>query len=75
MADNEYSDWNKYYDIKDERGKPYDVFVSPDKHKVSVFSQEGKNERQDVSGNAVDLLIRGECEYPLDVDEWDIWLQ
>lgn len=39
------------------------------------FSSEGQNCNVEVSGNALWMLKNGDCEYPLDVDEWDEWLK
>ena len=57
----------------DKRGKEYELEINED-GTVNIFSEEGQNCNVEVSGNALWMLKNGDCEYPLDVDEWDEWL-
>ena len=58
----------------DKRGKEYELEINED-GTVNIFSEEGQNCNVEVSGNALQMLKNGDCEYPLDVDEWDEWLE
>lgn len=58
----------------DRRGKEYDLEIN-ENGTVNIFSSEGFNLNVEISGNALHMLEHGECEYPLDVDEWDEWMK
>lgn len=62
------------YECTDKRGVEYELQINED-GTVSIYSAEGQNCDVEVSGNALNMLKTGDCEYPLDVDEWDEWLQ
>ena len=60
--------------VIDKRGHEYELEINED-GTVNIFSFEGQNCNVEVSGNALWMLKNGDCEYPLDVDEWDEWLE
>ena len=60
--------------VIDKRGKEYELEIN-ENGTVNIFSEEGQNYNVEVSGNALWMLKNGDCEYPLDVDEWDEWLE
>ena len=59
--------------VIDKRGKGYELEINDD-GTVNIFLEEGQNCNVDVSGNALWMLKNGDGEYPLDVDEWDEWI-
>ena len=63
-----------FENITDQRGYEYDLEINSD-GTVNISSFEGHNDDVEVSCTALSMLINGECEYPLDVDEWDEWIE
>lgn len=59
--------------VTDKRGNEYEITINDD-GTVNIYSFEGQNCNVEVSGNALHMLKNGDCDCPLDVDEWDIWL-
>lgn len=59
--------------VIDKRGIEY-TFEENDDGTVNIRSIEGEHLNIEVSGNAFWMLRTGDCEYPLDVDEWDEWI-
>lgn len=65
----------KVFNCIDRRGIEYDLEVNEEDNTVCIYSSEGQLNDVEVSGNALHMLKNGDCDYPLDVDEWDEWLQ
>ena len=60
--------------VIDKRGKKYE-YEENEAGTINIRSAEGEYLNTDVSSNAKWMLRTGDCEYPLDVDEWDEWIK